>query len=385
MISERLSSIRPSASLSITKTVAEMKAKNIHIYNFGIGEPDFTTPEGIIDYSYECSRSGMTHYTPSSGLPELRDAIAQKLRKFNNIDGASADEIVVSPTKFTIYATLLALLNPGEEVLIPEPYYLSYPDIVRLSGGKPVPFRTPDDFSLDLSEAEKLVSPRTRVFIYNSPVNPTGKVFTEKEVKGLVDFVVKNDLYLISDEIYENIIFRGKHISPASFDEIRDRTITVSGFSKSHAMTGWRIGYLHAPREIAKACDLIQQQTITCAPSVSQTAAIEALRDTESPVRFTEKFRERMHKVVKLLREIDGINVIEPEGTFYAFPKYDLNMDSVDFASSLLKESNVAVTPGTAFGESGERHFRLSFATSDEDIENGISALSGFIRNRKRM
>ncbi len=383
MISERLSGIKKSASLSLTKMASDMKQQGIHVYNFGIGEPDFTTPDGIIEYSYESSKRGMTHYTPSSGLPDLRKAISEKLVSFNNIKDASSQEVVVTPTKFAVYSSLLAVLNPGDQVLFPEPYYLSYPDIVRLAGGKPVPFRLPDDYSLNLDEAEKLVTPKTRVFIFNSPVNPTGKVYSAKDIRALSDFVLEHNLMLISDEIYESIIFKGAHFSPASIPEMRDNTITVSGFSKSHAMTGWRIGYLHARKEIADACDLIQQQTITCAPSVSQTAAIAALKDTESPKKFTSIFKKRKDLVVKLLNEIQGITVTEPEGAFYAFPKFEMSMSSGEFSSQLLQKSHVAVIPGNAFGESSDDHFRLSFATQEEELVKGIELISEFMNGKR--
>ncbi len=383
MVSSRLSGINKSASLALTRVAAEFKQKGIKVYNFGIGEPDFTTPEGIINASYESARKGMTHYTPSSGLPQLRQAIAEKLSVFNGIDGALAEEVVATPTKFALYISLLVLLEPDDGVLIPEPYYLSYPDIVRLAGGKALPFVLPRDYAFDLEAAEDLVTPRTKVMIFNSPVNPTGKVYSEKDIRKLSDFVIDHDLMLISDEIYEYIIFKGKHFSPASIPEMRERTITVSGFSKSHAMTGWRIGYLHAPKEIADACDLIQQQTITCAPSISQVAAIEALKDSESPKKFTAEFRERRDIVVKMLNEIDGIDVIEPEGTFYAFPHFDMRAGSERFSSDLLKEYHVAVTPGRAFGERFDDHFRLSFAAKEEDLVKGIEELGNFMKARK--
>ncbi len=375
-------SFKESASLNLTRKAELLKSQGKAVYNFGIGEPDFTTPERIIEYAFNEAKSGKTHYTPSQGIMELRKAISEKL-EFRNKIHSSPDNIIVTPTKFAIYSSILSVALPGEDVMIPDPYYLSYPDIVKLADANPVSVATDENFEIDLSDAEEKITPKTKMFILNSPANPTGKVYSRNSIKKLCDFVLDHDLFLLSDEIYEDLIFDGEHFSPASIEEMADRTITVSGFSKSYAMTGWRIGYLQANKEIVSSCNRIQQQSITCAPSVSQYAALEALKDRSDVEKFRKEFAERREIVIDLLGKIDGLNTRKPEGTFYVFPQYASDEDSERFCSDLLTEKGVIVTPGSAFGNRGERHFRLSFATSESTIREGIAKLSEFIEEKK--
>jgi aspartate aminotransferase len=227
---------------------------------------------------------------------------------------------------------------------------------------------------------EKMVSPRTKAIIFNNPSNPTGRVYTQKEVKELVDFAIKNKLIIISDEIYEDLIYEGSMYSPGSIEEAADRVITINGFSKSYAMTGWRIGYLNAAPEITKAAAKVLGQTITCVSSISQYGALQALRDEKDPVAFREKFRKRRDLVIQLFSEIDGYSTVKPEGAFYAFPKYSGKKSSVDYAAGLLEKYQVIVTPGTAFGEMGELHYRFSYAASEEEIKEGISRIAKYDR-----
>ena len=379
MLASRLAAIGESKSVSASNRAAEMKRAGKKVFNFGIGEPDFDTPSGIIEAAFEAARHGKTHYTPSAGIPELREAVALKEKQFNRID-AKAGNVLITPTKFAINIAVMVLVNPGDEVIIPEPYYLSYPDIVRLYGGKVVTVRTDSNYDLDLDAMEKLVTPRTRMIILSNPTNPTGKVYTEKSLRSLADFAIKHKLYLLSDEIYEDLIYEGSMFSPASIPEMFERTITLSGFSKSYAMTGWRLGYMVAPEEIIKAGNKVQQQTITCATSISQYGALAALKDRETPRKFLETFRKRRDIVLELISNSSNMHMRKPEGAFYAFVKYDADLNSEDFCENALESSGIVITPGSAFGNQGEGHFRLSFATDEATIREGISALEEFIR-----
>lgn len=377
MLANRLSSISESKSVSTSNKAAELVKAGKRVYNFGIGEPDFTTPEHIIKAGFDYAMKGKTHYTSSYGIMELREAVAKKMKERNGVN-ASVGNVIVTPTKFSLNLAVMSLLNPGDEVILPEPYYLSYPDIARLHGAKVLTSKTDANYSFDFDDLRKLVTPRTKMIMISNPTNPTGKVYTEKEMNALTDFVLENDLYLVSDEIYEDIIFEGKPFSPASKEEMFDRTITLGGFSKSYAMTGWRIGYMIANEQIIKASNKIQQQTITCAPSISQYASLAAIQDPETPRKFNEIFRKRRDLVYSLITESDKLSMRKPEGTFYAFVHYDGHMPSDQFSEKLLNEKLVVVTPGSAFGEQGEYHFRLSFATDDETIKEGIARIRQF-------
>ncbi|WP_393970815.1 pyridoxal phosphate-dependent aminotransferase [Oxyplasma meridianum] len=381
MVSSRLSAISESKTVASSNKAAEMARNGKKIYNFGIGEPDFTTPENIIDAGFQWAKKGKTHYTSSMGIPELREAISAKFKKFNGIQ-ADPKNILVTPTKFSINLALMSILEFGDEVILPEPYYVSYPDIVRLAGGKVIPIGTDENYDFDFDAMGKVVNPRTRAIVFSNPTNPTGKVYTEKMIRELSDFVLENNLYLVSDEIYEDIIFEGRPFSPASIPDMKDHTITVSGFSKSHAMTGWRIGYMTGPADIIQASNKIQQQTITCAASISQYAALEALVDEKSPAVMREKFRERRDLIYKLITEGGQLEVRKPEGAFYIFPGYE-GKDSETVSSHLLDEEGVVVTPGSAFGEQGEKHLRISFATSDETIREGVERINSYFRKQK--
>jgi len=375
MVSSRVNGINESATVSMSNKAAELKAAGKTIYSFGIGEPDFTTPKEIIDYAFKEALQGKTHYTPSAGIMELRQKIAEKMKKKNNID-ATASNILVTPTKFSLSLALYSIIDPGEEVLLPAPYYVSYPDIIKLNQGKTVTIPTDENYELDFNELRKYVSPKTKVFMFNNPVNPTGKVYSEKSLRELADFILENDLYLLSDEIYEDLIYKGKMFSPGSIEEMKEKTITLSGFSKSYAMTGWRIGYMVAPVDIIKAANKVQQQTMTCAPSISQYGALRALDDEESVLNMKAEFSKRRDLTVSLLKEINGISLYEPEGAFYAFPGYSIDKTDNEVAMELLEKYNVIVTPGTPFGS--ERHFRISYATSKDVISEGIGRMAKY-------
>ncbi|MCL4444115.1 MAG: pyridoxal phosphate-dependent aminotransferase [Candidatus Thermoplasmatota archaeon] len=378
MVSSRLSNISQSATISMNLKAEELRKTGKKVYNFSLGEPDFNTPDNIIDFAFKAARNGKTHYTPSKGVLELREKIARKFKEMNNISADPAN-IIVTPTKFSVSLAIMSLLEEGDNVLLPMPYYVSYPDIVKLYGGVPRGVKTNADYSFDYEALEKAVDGKTKALIFSNPCNPTGKVYGENEIRNLCDFVIEHGLYLISDEIYEDLSFEKRPFSPASIPEMADKTITLSGFSKSYAMTGWRIGYMLANPEIIRASDIIQQQTMTCATSVSQYAAIAALDDRETPRRFRDAFMKRRDLIMKSLSGIDGLSFVKPEGAFYLFPEYDLEMTSNDMSMKLLEDVQVIVTPGSAFGEQGEKHFRISYATSDENIIEGSRKIGEFM------
>lgn len=378
MVSSRLDLINESPTISLSNKASELKSEGKKVYNFGVGEPDFTTPENVIESAFQWAKKGKTHYTPSKGILELREGIASEIKSRDGAD-ARASNIIISSAKFAINMGLMTILEQGDEVLLPEPYYSSYPDIVKLCGGKPIPVRTKEDYEFDFDEMSKLAGPRTRAIIISNPTNPTGKVYSEKSIRELADFILENDLYLISDEIYSELIYKGKMAPAAAVKEAANKILTIGGFSKSHAMTGWRIGYLFADEEIINATDKIQQQTVTCAPSISQYAALEALRDKESPRRMRDEFARRRDLVSRLLSETGRLSATPPDGTFYIFPGYEGEMNSKEFCGKLLEEKQVITTPGIAFGDQGERHFRLSFAASETELTEGITRLNEFI------
>ncbi len=379
MLSSRLASISESKTVSSSNKAAKMKAQGIKVFNFGIGEPDFTTPEHIIKAGFEAALKGKTHYTPSAGIPELRESIAEKMKKVNSVD-CGPENVLVTPTKFSINLAFLSILNSEDQVLIPEPYFLSYPEIVKLTGGRPIPVRTDNEYDFDFDLLRRKVSGKTRAIILSNPCNPTGKVYSKKQMKKLEDFVLENNLYLISDEIYEDLIFDGSMYSPASNPEMSDKVVTIGGFSKSYAMTGWRIGYMVGPEPLIRASNKLQQQTITCVSSIAQYAALAAIGDRDTPEKFRQIFLGRRNLVESLISRSESLTMRKVEGAFYAFVKYNRDIPSEEYCNRLLDEKKVLVTPGSAFGDQGEGHFRLSFATDDETIKSGIELIDQFNR-----
>ncbi|WP_075056453.1 pyridoxal phosphate-dependent aminotransferase [Thermogymnomonas acidicola] len=384
MLSRRISSVRGSATISLSNRASLMERQGKRVLNFGVGgEPDFTTPEGIIEGAFQWARKGgKTHYTPSAGIFELREAIAQDYVERGGFD-VKPENILVTPTKFAINLAVFSTMDPGDEILIPEPYYLSYYDIAAINGIKPVPVRTGEDFSFDFDLMQEYVGPRTRGVIISNPSNPTGRVYGRDEIKGgLVDFCEDNGMLLLSDEIYRSLVYEGQPASPPLSFTGLDRAIVMDGFSKSYAMTGWRIGYLVADRQVIEGgANRLQQQTITCAPpSVAQYAALEALKDKQSPVEMRERFRKRRDLVLRELGKSSRLKIVKPQGAFYVFPEFSDARSSEKFCEDLLEEKGVIVTPGSAFGEQGgEKHFRLSFATSESVIEEGCRMIVDFL------
>lgn len=377
MTSKRLQEIPPSGTVAISNLVSKMKSEGADIISFSMGEPDFTTPSNIVDSCIDSLKDGFTHYTPSTGIPELRKAIAETTKAKNGIP-CSAANVLVTPTKQALFMIALAYLNPGDEVLLPDPSWVSYEAHIRMVGAIPKYVTTSfdDGFVINPDKVQEAVSDKTKMIVLNSPSNPTGCVQPEATLKGIADICVDNDLIALSDEIYEHIIYNGKHCSIASLPGMFDRTLTVSGLSKTYAMTGWRVGWLIAPEDDIKAVNKLQSHSITCCASFTQTASVEAITGSQKDRdAMVATFKKRRDLALDLLSEIPGLECNVPEGAFYLFPKYEAKISSNDLAEKLLMDGHVAVTPGRAFGPAGEGFFRMSYAASEEDISEGIARM----------
>lgn len=397
MISEKVKNIKPSLTLEITAKAKKMKAAGISVIGFGAGEPDFNTPQYIIDAAKRALDIGFTKYTPASGMQELKTAICGKLLKDNGLSYEPSQIVISSGAKSSLYHAICAIVDDGDEVILPSPYWLTYPELIGLAGGKTVFVATGEEngYKITAEQLEKAITPKTKCFILNSPNNPTGAVYTKKEICALAEVAEKYGLYVISDEIYEKLVYGDAvHYSIASFDGyMKEHTVIVNGMSKTYSMTGWRIGYVAAPLEIAKAISSMQSHTTSNACSISQFASVEALVSPESDKFVAEMkgvFNERRSYMISRLSEIKGINFSEPQGAFYVFVnvsgtfgKYfdgEKIVGSLSFADAALKKG-VAVVPGVAFGDDG--CIRLSYATSMEDIKEGLNRLEAFIKELK--
>ncbi len=377
MVSNRLQEIPASGTIAISNLVSQMKAEGVDIVSFSMGEPDFTTPANIIDACCDSLNRGFTHYTPSTGIPELRAAVADFEHKVDNVP-CTASNVLITPTKQAIFMIALAYINPGDEVILPDPSWVSYEACVRLAGGVPVyiPTKYEDEFVVDPALVEAAITPRTKMIILNTPSNPTGGVIPGDVLKQIADIAIKYDLLVLSDEIYEAIIYEGKHTSMASLPDMFDRTLLVSGMSKSYAMTGWRLGWLVASEENIKAVNKLQSHSISCCVSFVQEAAVEALRGPQDARDdMVREFKKRRDLALDLIDEIPQLECNVPKGAFYVFPKYSVDMPSAKVAEVLLKEGHVAVTPGSAFGPGGEGFFRVSYATSEDQIREGFDRI----------
>ncbi len=389
-LSDRVNNLSESATLEMTRLSRNLKAEGYDVITLSIGEPDFNTPEHIKEAAKKAINDNHTHYTPVSGFPELRKAIAGKLKRDCNLD-YEPDQIVVSNgAKQSIANVILCIVNPGDEVIVPSPYWVSYPEIVKLAEGKMVeiPTTIETDFKVTPEQVEKAITKKTKAFIFSSPCNPTGSVYSKDELKAIAEVISKyKNIFIISDEIYEYINFKGTHESIAQFDFIKDQVIIVNGVSKGYAMTGWRIGYIAAPKFIAKACDTLQGQYTSGASSISQLAALKAIdtnpSDSEDLKKMLNAFNERRNLVLELLKEIPGIKANIPDGAFYVFPdisdyfgKSDgektIN-NSKDFCMYILEKMYVALVPGGAFGNPD--CVRISYATSKELLIEAISRI----------
>jgi aspartate aminotransferase len=383
-LSARASSLTPSLSLSIDSKAKAMKAEGIDICSFGAGEPDFDTPEHIKAAAMAALEAGFTKYTPSSGIPELRQAVADKLLTENHLDYKASQIIISDGAKHSCYNAVVATCQDGDEVVIPTPYWLSYPEMVRLAGADPVFVQTKEanGWKLTAEEFENAMTPRTKMIILNSPCNPTGAVYTREELQALANVAAEEEILILSDEIYERLVYDDvKHVSIASLGkEFYDLAITVNGFSKSYAMTGWRLGYLGAPEPIAKAIDSIQSHSTSNPCSFAQKGALAALKGDQQPVNdMRDEFNLRREYMVERFSKIPNITFVKPQGAFYVLVSVNkFGLTSQNFADRLLSKANVAVVPGIAFGD--DRTLRFSYATSMDVIKKGLDRFEEFCR-----
>jgi aspartate aminotransferase len=385
-LAERLKKINPSTTLAITSKAKKLKSEGRDIITLAAGEPDFDTPDFIKEAAIEAINAGFTKYTPSSGIPELKKLICDKFKKDNSLDYIPEQIVVSCGAKHSIFNTLMALVNPGDEVLIPSPYWVSYPEMVNLCEGNPRFIRTlPDNnFKITAKDLEKHINPRTKILILNSPSNPTGCVYGPEELKEIAKACVNKKIFVISDEIYGKIIYDElRHVSIGSLNkEIYELTITVNGLSKSHAMTGWRIGYLGAPVDIADAISKLQDHSTSNPASISQKAAVAALNSGDEFTRnMCQEFQKRRDYIAARLRKIKNIGFFLPQGAFYIFCDISkTGLDSATFASRLLEETSIAIIPGDGFGR--DDYVRLSFAASMEEIGKAMDRLEGWLKEQ---
>ena len=395
IVSNSLKRIKPSPTLAVTQKAREMRDAGKDVIGLGAGEPDFDTPDNIKEAAIDAIRRGETKYTAVDGTPKLKKAIQSKFSRENNLSYEMNQISVGTGGKQIIYNAFMATLNPGDEVIIPAPYWVSYPDMVLLAGGKPkiVQCSEKNEFKIKPKELKKAISKKTKWLIINSPSNPTGSCYTEKELEELSEILIKNKrIYILSDDIYEHITYDGfKFFTIAQIDVLKDRTLTMNGVSKSYSMTGWRIGYGAGPKEIIKAMAKIQSQSTTNPSSISQAAAVEALNGTQEFIKTrTESFKERRDFVVKSLNKIKGLTCFKPNGAFYVFPncksclnKKDIKNNKIktdkDFVESLLENAGIAVVQGSAFGLPG--FFRISYATSMENLQKALAKIQEFCEN----
>jgi len=395
IVSNSLKRIKPSPTLAVTQKARELKAAGKDVISLGAGEPDFDTPENIKQAAIKAINDGDTKYTAVDGTPALKDAIIKKFKRENNLD-YQADQITVGAGgKHVIYNAMVATLNEGDEVIIPAPYWVSYPDIVLLAGGNPIILECNEEekFKVNPSELEKIITKKTKWIILNSPSNPTGACYTENDIREIAKVLIRHPhVYILSDDIYEHVIYEFfNFFTIAQIDELKDRVLTMNGVSKAYSMTGWRIGYAAGPKEIINAIAKIQSQSTTNPSSISQAAAVEALNGTQDFIKERANFfQERRDFVVKTLNDIDGIECLNPDGAFYVFPSCksligkkdstgkEIKTDT-DFVQSLLENNGVAVVQGSAFGLEG--FFRISYATSMKNLKKALEKISLYCKS----
>ena len=393
-ISKRFAAVTPSATLAIDSKFKAMKAAGEDVVGFGAGEPDFETPDHIKEAAIDAIHSGMTRYTPASGTVELKKAIVHKLKEENGLSYDISDIVVSNGAKHSLTNVFGAICDEGDEVIVPAPYWVSYPEMIRLSGGVPVALPTIEEkhFKFSPAELEAVITPKTRAIVLNSPCNPTGMVYSEAELRAIADVLVKYDIYIVADEIYENLIYDGgKNVSIASFsEEIKDRTIVVNGVSKTFAMTGWRIGYTASNPIVAKAMSSVQSHQTSNPNSIAQAAATVALLGNQDIVeKMKQAFQERRNYMVDRINAMDGVSCIKPQGAFYVM----MNMkkligtklygktieNAADFAALFLEKAKVAVVPCAGFGAEG--YVRWSYATGMDQIQKGMDRLEAFLKD----
>lgn len=390
-LSDRINLLAESETLAMTRRSRELRAQGFDVINLSIGEPDFDTPEHVKEAAKEAIDQNFSHYTPVPGYPELRKAIADKLKRDNGLN-YTAEQIVVSTgAKQSLANAILCLVNPGEEVLIPAPYWVSYKEIIKLAGAKGVFIDSSiqTDFKVTAGQIEAAITPNTKIFIFSSPCNPSGTVYTYDELKAFAEVFARHPhVFVISDEIYENINFTGKHSSIASFETIHDRVIVINGLSKGFAMTGWRLGYMAAAKEIAQACDKLQGQITSGTCSITQRAAIVAMKtdpaESDDIKQMVDAFKYRRDLAISLLREVPGVKLNVPDGAFYLFPEVTyyygkssgdrIILSGSDLCDYLLDTAFVAIVPGAAFG--APDCIRISYATSEDTLREAIKRIS---------
>ncbi len=395
IISNSLKKIKPSPTIAVTQKARELKAAGKDVIGLGAGEPDFDTPDNIKQAAIKAINDGDTKYTAVDGTPALKKAIVEKFKKENNLDYTTDQITVGAGGKHVIYNAMMATLNDGDEVIIPAPYWVSYPDIVLLAGGRPVVMECNEKqgFKINSADLEKFITPKTKWIILNSPSNPTGACYTEKEIREIAKVLEKySHVYILSDDIYEHVTYEGfKFFTVAQIQNLKERVLTMNGVSKAYSMTGWRIGYAAGPKEIIKAIAKIQSQSTTNPSSISQAASVEALSGIQDFIKKrADSFQERRDFVVKALNDVDGIECLNPDGAFYVFPsckglmgKKDTNGKEIksdtDFVQSLLENSGIAVVQGSAFGLEG--FFRISYATSMDNLKKALEKISSFCKS----
>jgi aspartate aminotransferase len=391
-LSQKINKIQPSATLSITAKAKQLKSKGIKVINFGAGEPDFDTPQNVKQKLIEALNKGLTKYTPTAGIPELKQAIVEKLKQENNLEYTPDEVIVCCGAKHAIFNAVCALVDDGDEVLVPSPYWVSYPEMVNFAGGKfiPIPADEKTNFKITSEILKKYITSKTKLLILNYPSNPTGMTYTKEELEDIAKVLVENQIYCISDEIYEKLVYDGlTHTSIASLnEEIKKLTITINGLSKAYSMTGWRVGYACGPKEIIKAMNNLQDHSTSNITTFVQYASVEALKNsTQFVSMMVSEFEKRRNYIVEEINKIPYLKTIKPQGAFYVWvnikelkgKKFNGQVitDSLKLSEILLEEAKVAVIPGCAFGD--DDYIRLSYATSLEDIKEGIENIKNFV------
>jgi aspartate aminotransferase len=374
MLSRRLGRIDESATIKMGQIAKKLQEEGKEVLNFTLGEPDFRTPEHICEAAKRALDLGYTHYTSSAGIEELREEIAKKIREENKVDAAKENVIVTPGAKQAIYSLMMSVLDDGDEVILLDPAWVTFEAAVKIAGGNPKWVKRVEE-EVKYESLESATSGNTKMIVINSPNNPAGYVHSENELKEIADFAVDHDLLVLSDEIYEKIVYGRRHMSIASFDSMQERTVIINGLSKTYAMTGWRIGYAVAPPEIQKGMLKIQQHSVSSASSISQYAALAAFEDSQECVKeMVSEFDRRRNVIVKRLNNV-GLRCLDPEGAFYAFVNTSNYGNDVEFTERLLKEAYIVVTPGSAFGAAGKDYIRFSFAASMENILAGMERI----------
>jgi aspartate/methionine/tyrosine aminotransferase len=372
-----LNKVKGSPALQLVNLVIEKTSKGERIISLAIGEPTFETPDEIVEEAYKAMKKGETKYTSSFGIYEVRETIAEKVRKKNRIN-AETKNVLFTPAKYAVFASIMAIVNKRGQILTPDPGYF-YIEPITLAGAKPVYYRLNDDFSLNIDEIKSKITDKTLGIIINTPANPTGKVYDEKELKELYEVCKDKKIYIISDEAYEDLVYDKKHFSIGSLEEKPDKVISIFSLSKSYSMTGWRAGYTVANENIISNINKLVENTMTCFPGFIQRASAYALKYGDKYIeKFREEFRKRRDFTFKRLKEMKNIEIKNIEGAFYAFPKYFARIKSVEISKRLLNEYNLALMPGISFGPSGEHHLRISFAGSMETLSEGFDRMEEF-------